>query len=199
MFNTKTIQVLLQLRNFVILNLIFCLKIVLKEKIFKELYNVNINKATKNTDIPTKIIKENSDIFGDSIFSNLNCCINTSSYPHSHKKRKDSLETRAVLLIFSFELEMSGVAVQSTHQNSKKLATFAWNCSVKWLWRCFSHFLLLWQWYQDFWGSSEDRYRSKRVSQMLLVCYNLLNSQNIAIYQSMTVKNGWLQEYLRRS
>ena len=36
---------------------------------------------------------------------------------HSHKKRKDSLKTRAVLLIFSLELEISGVAVQSIHQN----------------------------------------------------------------------------------
>ena len=34
-----------------------------------------------------------------------------NSIEHSHKKRKDSLETRAVLLIFSLELE---------HQNSEK-------------------------------------------------------------------------------
>ena len=39
---------------------------------------------------------------------------------HGHKKQKDSLETRAVLLIFSLELEISGVAVQSIHQNSEK-------------------------------------------------------------------------------
>ena len=39
---------------------------------------------------------------------------------HSHKKRKDSLETPAILLIFSLKLEISGVAVQSIHQNSKK-------------------------------------------------------------------------------
>ena len=39
---------------------------------------------------------------------------------HSHKKRKDSLETRAILLIFSLEFEISGVAVQSIHQNSEK-------------------------------------------------------------------------------
>ena len=38
---------------------------------------------------------------------------------HSHKKQKDSLETWAVLL-FLLELEMSGVAVQSIHQNSEK-------------------------------------------------------------------------------
>ena len=43
----------------------------------------------------------------------------TTNY-HSHKKRKDSLETRAVLLIFSPELEIFGVAVQSIHQNSEK-------------------------------------------------------------------------------
>ena len=47
----------------------------------------------------------------------------------------------------------------------------------------FNQFLLLWPWCQVFWGSSEDRYRSKRVSQMLLVCYNLLNIQNIPINQ----------------
>ena len=39
-------------------------------------------------------------------------------FQHSHKKRKDSPETRAILLIFLLELEISGVAVQSIHQNS---------------------------------------------------------------------------------
>ena len=39
---------------------------------------------------------------------------------HSHKKRKDSLETRVVLLIFLLELEVSGVTVHSLYQNSKK-------------------------------------------------------------------------------
>ena len=37
----------------------------------------------------------------------------------------------------------------------------------------------------------------KRVSQMFLVCYNLLNSQNT--YQSITVKKFWLLGHLRRS
>ena len=41
-------------------------------------------------------------------------------FRHSHKKRKDSLQTRAVLLIFSPELEIFGVDVQSMHQNSEK-------------------------------------------------------------------------------
>ena len=77
-----------QLRNFVILKSHFSFKNFQKEEILKELNNLNINKAAQNTDIPTKIIKENSDIFGDFIFSNLNCCINTSSY-QSLLKRKD--------------------------------------------------------------------------------------------------------------
>ena len=41
-------------------------------------------------------------------------------YNHSQNKRKDSLGTRAVLLIFSLELEISGVAIQRIHQNSEK-------------------------------------------------------------------------------
>ena len=37
---------------------------------------------------------------------------------NSHKKRKDSLETRVVLLIFFLELEISGVAVEGIHQTA---------------------------------------------------------------------------------
>ena len=66
----------------------FLFRNVQKEEILKELNNLNTNKATENTDIPDKIIKENSHMFGDFIFSNLNCCINTSSYP-SLLKRAD--------------------------------------------------------------------------------------------------------------
>ena len=94
----------------------------------------------------------------------------------SHEKRKDSLETRAVLLIFSLELGMSVVAVWSIHQNSKRWRLLWGIAQWKWLWGCFSHLLLLRPWCQDLWGSSEDRYSSKRVSQMLLVSYNLLKS-----------------------
>ena len=63
----------------------FSFKNVQKEEIPKELNNLNINKATQNTNIPTKI---NSDILGGFISSSLNCCINTSSYP-SLLKRED--------------------------------------------------------------------------------------------------------------
>ena len=40
---------------------------------------------------------------------------------HSHKKLEDSLDTRAVLLIISLEVDISGVAVLSIHQNSRFL------------------------------------------------------------------------------
>ena len=39
---------------------------------------------------------------------------------HSHKKQKESLETQVALLIFFYELEISGVAVLRVHQNCKK-------------------------------------------------------------------------------
>ena len=47
---------------------------------------------------------------------------NFAALQHSHKKRKDSLETKTVLLGFCLELEFSGVAVQDIHQNSEKVA-----------------------------------------------------------------------------
>ena len=59
---------------------------------------------------------------------------------HSHKKRKDSLETRAVVLIFSLELEMPGVAVQSIKNETfehRNMETFVSNCSVKMTLRLF--------------------------------------------------------------
>ena len=41
---------------------------------------------------------------------------------HSHKKQKDSLEKRAVLLMFWLALEISGLVVQRIHQNSEQKA-----------------------------------------------------------------------------
>ena len=63
--------------------------------------------------------------YSNNLRQNIKFELNTLSYPdkwsrHSHKKRKYSLQTRAILLIFSPELEISGVAVQSIHKNSEK-------------------------------------------------------------------------------
>ena len=90
-------------------------------------------------------------------------------------------KTQVVLLMFLLELEIFGVAVHKIHQNSEKW-WLLWGIALwKWLRDCLSHFLLLWLWCQRFWGISEESYRSKRLSQMLLTCYSLLNRQKISI------------------
>ena len=50
----------------------FNLSFVDKEDILKEIKKLKANKATQNTDIATKLIKENADTFADFIFENLN-------------------------------------------------------------------------------------------------------------------------------
>ena len=58
--------------------------------------------------------------------------IQFSQHTYVNGKRKNSLETRVVMLISLLELEISGVAVQSIiHQNSKKKTNLVRNCSVK--------------------------------------------------------------------
>ena len=42
---------------------------------------VKTNKATQDTEIPTKLIKESSDIFGDFIFENFNNSVFYSIFP----------------------------------------------------------------------------------------------------------------------
>ena len=56
-----------------------------KEDILIEIKNLKANKATQNTDIPTKLIKENSDIFSDFNFENLNDSIFQSVFPSALK------------------------------------------------------------------------------------------------------------------
>ena len=48
-----------------------------------------------------------------------------SQFDHSLKKRKDSLETRAVLLIFLLELEISWVVNTETTSKQQKMALFS--------------------------------------------------------------------------
>ena len=47
----------------------FCFKKVSIEETQKEILNLNNKKASENSDIPTKIIKETSDIFGKVLYS----------------------------------------------------------------------------------------------------------------------------------
>ena len=79
----------------------------------KETNNLKTNKATQSIDIPTKIIKKNSDIFGRFIFGNYNNCLSYSIFPNSlknaiitpvHKKgakaSKDNYMPVSILSIF---------------------------------------------------------------------------------------------------
>ena len=54
-----------------------------RDEIMKEINNLKTNKATQSTDIPTKLIRENSDIFGDFIFGNYDNCVSYAIFPNT--------------------------------------------------------------------------------------------------------------------
>ena len=51
-----------------------------RDEIIKEINNLKTNKATQSTDIPTKLIKENSDIFGDFFLKTLTTPFSTRAF-----------------------------------------------------------------------------------------------------------------------
>ena len=53
----------------------------LKNIILKEIKNLQVYKATQDSDIPRKLIKNNSDLFVGFIFTNLNDSIAQSTFP----------------------------------------------------------------------------------------------------------------------
>ena len=64
----------------------FCFKKVSIEETQKEILNSNNKKASQNVDIPTKIIKENSDIFGKVLCSFINDSIKSFTFPSCLKE-----------------------------------------------------------------------------------------------------------------
>ena len=56
-----------------------------RHEIMKEINNLKTIKATQSTDISTKLIKQNSDIFGDFVFGNYNNCVSNSIFLNSLK------------------------------------------------------------------------------------------------------------------
>ena len=63
----------------------FSFKLVSIEDICKEIRALDASKATQSDDIPTKIIKNNSDIFSKIFQANLNNAIETSTFPEQLK------------------------------------------------------------------------------------------------------------------
>ena len=81
----------------------FNLSFVEKVDILKEIKMLQSNKATQNTDIPTKLIKDNADIFAEFIFISLNKCIEQSVFQSKlklanitpvHKKKLKKLKRK---------------------------------------------------------------------------------------------------------
>ena len=80
----------------------FSFRYVSLDEIKKEIKNLNTKKACQDTDIPTKIVQENSDIFAEFIFQNLNYGIEFSVFPANiknanitpvHKKDSRNIES----------------------------------------------------------------------------------------------------------
>ena len=63
----------------------FSFKLIAIEDICKEIRALDASKATQSDDIPTKIIKNNSDIFSKIFQANLNNAIETSTFPERLK------------------------------------------------------------------------------------------------------------------
>ena len=71
-----------------------------KEEIQKEIHNLNNIKASQHSDIPTKIIKSNSDIFSDFLYVSINSsikslfssCLKTADITPIYKKGKRDLK-----------------------------------------------------------------------------------------------------------
>ena len=51
----------------------------------KEILNLNRNKASQNSDMPTKVIKENSDIFSSFLCTSFNSSVKTTKFPQCLK------------------------------------------------------------------------------------------------------------------
>ena len=52
-----------------------------RDKILSDILKLETSKACQDTDIPTKIVKQNADIFANVLVSNLNDSIEKSNFP----------------------------------------------------------------------------------------------------------------------
>ena len=57
-----------------------------KEEILKEILNLDASKACQDTDIPTKILKENADVFVDFLHTSFNKFVKKSEFPSALKQ-----------------------------------------------------------------------------------------------------------------
>lgn len=57
----------------------------MEKNVLKEIKNLCTSKALQESDIPTELIKDNSDIFADSMLASFNTCIANSELSLSLK------------------------------------------------------------------------------------------------------------------
>ena len=62
-------------------NSLFRFSNVEKREILHEIVNLDSSKSCQDTDVPTKIIKENADIFADFIHPAINATFNKNEFP----------------------------------------------------------------------------------------------------------------------
>ena len=62
-------------------NYLFSFNEINREEVLNEINSLDITKAAQDTDVPTKIIKENSDIFSSIIQSSYNTTVKTCEFP----------------------------------------------------------------------------------------------------------------------
>ena len=75
-------------------NTLFSLKTISKKDMEKEISNLNVTKASQNSDIPTKIILKNSDIFSDILFKEFNKSLETCKFSSCLKMAYVTLSTK---------------------------------------------------------------------------------------------------------
>ena len=63
------------------LNNLFKFSIVEKRKVLNEIVNLDASKSCQDTDVPTKVIKEDADIFSNFIHPAINASINKNEFP----------------------------------------------------------------------------------------------------------------------
>ena len=62
-------------------NSLFRFSNVEKREILHEIVNLDASKSCQDTDVPTKVIKENADIFADFLHAAINTTINKNEFP----------------------------------------------------------------------------------------------------------------------
>ena len=73
----------------------FSFEYIPKSNVKKEILNLDVSKASQDSDVPTKIIKMNADIFAEVLYNVFNRSLEVGEFPsgmklasvtHAHKK-----------------------------------------------------------------------------------------------------------------